>query len=194
MGLRLLRKAKNLKESIIQTDRRDTLLKLLPKYSICAEVGVNQGKLSERIIKLINPKKLILIDAWSVAVMRDNSDLQNSFTQNDFDLLYTHVYNKFVNKNNVEIIRKNSKEALESFPDGYFDWIYIDASHNYDDVLNDLELSRLKVKKDGIITGDDYVDAKGKWGSDVIRAVDDFAKKYGFHIESINDQFIIKLS
>ena len=60
--------------------------------------------------------------------------------------------------------------------------------------VKELELSRLKCKKDGIIAGDDYVDAKGKWGTDVIRAVDDFAKKYRFHIESINDQFIIKLS
>lgn len=194
MGLRLLRKFKNLKESIIKTDRRDILLKQLPKSCICAEIGVYKGKFSERIIELTNPKKLILVDAWDISVMRDNSDSHKSNTQYNFDLLYSHVYNKFKHKNIVEIIRKNSNEALESFTDGYFDWIYIDASHNYEDVLNDLELSRLKCKKDGIIAGDDYVDAKGKWGTDVIRAVDDFAKKYRFHIESINDQFIIKLS
>ena len=194
MGLRLLRKFKNLKESIIKTDRRDILLKQLPKSCICAEIGVFKGKFSERIIELTNPKKLILVDAWDISVMRDNSDSHKSNTQYNFDLLYSHVYNKFKHKNIVEIIRKNSNEALESFTDGYFDWIYIDASHNYEDVLNDLELSRLKCKKDGIIAGDDYVDAKGKWGTDVIRAVDDFAKKYRFHIESINDQFIIKLS
>ena len=194
MGLRLLRKFKNLKESIIKTDRRDILLKQLPKSCICAEIGVYKGKFFERIIELTNPKKLILVDAWDISVMRDNSDSHKSNTQYNFDLLYSHVYNKFKHKNIVEIIRKNSNEALESFTDGYFDWIYIDASHNYEDVLNDLELSRLKCKKDGIIAGDDYVDAKGKWGTDVIRAVDDFAKKYRFHIESINDQFIIKLS
>lgn len=194
MGLRLLRKFKNLKESIIKTDRRDILLKQLPKSCICAEIGVYKGKFSERIIELTNPKKLILVDAWDISVIRDNSDSHKSNTQYNFDLLYSHVYNKFKHKNIVEIIRKNSNEALESFTDGYFDWIYIDASHNYEDVLNDLELSRLKCKKDGIIAGDDYVDAKGKWGTDVIRAVDDFAKKYRFHIESINDQFIIKLS
>lgn len=194
MGLRLLRKFKNLKESIIKTDRRDILLKQLPKSCICAEIGVYKGKFSERIIELTNPKKLILVDAWDISVIRDNSDSHKSNTQYNFDLLYSHVYNKFKHKNIVEIIRKNSNEALESFTDGYFDWIYIDTSHNYEDVLNDLELSRLKCKKDGIIAGDDYVDAKGKWGTDVIRAVDDFAKKYRFHIESINDQFIIKLS
>lgn len=126
-------------------------------------------------------------------MMCDNSDVQNSFTQNDFDLLYSDVCEKFLNRNNVEIIRKNSKEALESFPDKYFDWIYIDASHNYDDVLNDLELSRLKLKKNGSIVGDDYVNAVGKWGNDVIRAVNEFSKKYSLHVDSINNQFIIKL-
>lgn len=126
--------------------------------------------------------------------MCNNSDVQNSFTYDYFDLLYTDVCDKFVNKNNVEIIRKNSKEALESFPEGYFDWIYIDASHKYEDVLNNLELSRLKLKEDGIIAGDDYVNAVGKWNDDVIRAVNDFVKKYVLHIKSINNQFIIKLS
>ena len=62
------------------------------------------------------------------------------------------------------------------FPNEYFDWIYIDASHRYEDVLNDLEMARLKVKLDGLILGDDYVNVVGKWDDDVIRAVDDFAK------------------
>ena len=113
MGLRLLRKAKDFKEYLLKTDRRDFLLKQMPKNSICAEVGVYKGKLSERILKLTNPKKLVLIDAWSVDVMCDNSDVQNSFTQNDFDLLYSDVCDKFLNKNNCEIIRKSSKEALD---------------------------------------------------------------------------------
>ncbi len=192
MGLRLLRKAKNLKESIIKNDRRDLLLKKLPKNAICAEVGVYKGKLSERILKITNPKKLVLIDAWSIKMMRDNSDVQNSFTQNDFDLLYSNVLKKFSNNDNIEIIRQNSKDALETFPDEYFDWIYIDASHHYEDVLQDLEMA--KAKAIGIIAGDDYVNAVGKWGDDVIRAVNDFAKKYKLHVESMNNQFIIKLS
>jgi len=194
MGLRLLRKARDLKESIVSGggDRRDFLLKKLPKNSICAEVGVWKGTLSKRIIKLTKPKRLILIDAWASDMMHDNSDVQN-LTQNDFDLLYSNVLKKFSDNDEVEIIRKNSKEAVKIFPDEYFDWIYIDASHHYEDVLQDLELARLKVKKGGIIAGDDYINAVGKWGLDVIKAVDNFAKKYGLHVESINNQFIIKL-
>lgn len=194
MGLRLLRRAKNLKEQIIKNDRRDPLLKKLPTNAICAEIGVYKGKLSERILEITKPKQLILIDAWSVSVMRDNSDVHNSLTQTDFDLLYSNVTKKFSKYDNVEIIRQNSKDGLNTFTDGYFDWIYIDASHHYEDVLSDLETARNKLKQDGILVGDDYVNSSGKWGDDVILAVDYFAKKYNLKVESLNDQFIIKLS
>lgn len=191
MGFRLLRRAKNLKSSIFE--RRDNLLKELPKNAICAEIGVYNGELSQRILNRKNPKELVLIDAWSMDFMKDNSHVQNSFTQEKFDKIYLNVLTKLQKYENVKIIRKNSIDAMKLFSDSYFDWIYIDASHEYQDVLNDLELALIKVKSDGIIAGDDYVDAKGKWGNDVIRAVNDFATKHNLHVKSINDQFLIKL-
>lgn len=51
MGLRLLRKTKDFKESLLKTDRRDFLLKQMPKNAPCAEVGVYKDKLSERILR-----------------------------------------------------------------------------------------------------------------------------------------------
>jgi len=62
MGFKLLRRAKNFTRSIFE--RRDQLLKKLPKNAICAEIGVYQGELSQRILNKTNPKKLVLIDAW----------------------------------------------------------------------------------------------------------------------------------
>ena len=49
-----------------------------------------------------------------------------------------------------------SGEALEKFPDDYFDWVYIDGNHNDPFVGQDLALARRKVKAGGIISGDDY--------------------------------------
>mgnify|MGYP001586602473 FL=1 len=191
MGFRLLRKAKNFKNSLFE--RRDNVLKELPKNSICAEIGVYKGELSQRILNKTKPKKLVLIDAWSIKVMKDNSDVQNSFTQQKFEQIYLDILKNFQKFNNVEVIRKNSIDAMKIFSDSYFDWVYIDASHRYQDVLNDLEISMNKVKSGGIIAGDDYIDVRGKWGDDVIRAVNDFAAKYNLDIKSINDQFMIKL-
>ena len=191
MGFKLLRRAKNFTRSIFE--RRDQLLKKLPKNAICAEIGVYQGELSQRILNKTNPKKLVLIDAWSTQLMKDNSDVQNSFTQEKFDQMYLNVLTKLQKYGNVEIIRKNSIDAMKFFSDAYFDWVYIDASHEYQDVLDDLETALIKVKSGGIIAGDDYVNAPNKWGDDVIRAVNDFSAKHSLHVKLINDQFMIKL-
>src|SRR5437879_13869474 len=44
---------------------RFELLTLLPSNGIVAEVGVDEGDYSEKILRLSNPKRLHLIDAWS---------------------------------------------------------------------------------------------------------------------------------
>jgi len=36
----------------------------MPKNSICAEIGVNRGNFSKSILKIVQPKKLYLIDPW----------------------------------------------------------------------------------------------------------------------------------
>jgi len=47
-------------------------------------------------------------------------------------------------------------EALGSFPDEYFDWIYIDAQHTYDGVKRDIAAARRKIKADGLLVFNDY--------------------------------------
>ena len=100
-----------------------------------------------------------------------------------------------IKKNKIKEVKKQKKqekqeEEKKRMIDPNEDCLY---KINDNNELNDLELALIKVKSDGIIAGDDYVDAKGKWGNDVIRAVNDFATKHNLHVKSINDQFLIKL-
>jgi hypothetical protein len=44
------------------TDHRKRLLKMMPKRSICAEIGVWKGDFSQRILDITNPSELHLID------------------------------------------------------------------------------------------------------------------------------------
>jgi predicted O-methyltransferase YrrM len=53
-------------------------------------------------------------------------------------------------------IRRASVEAAKLFADDSLDVVYIDASHNYIDVANDIDAWISKVKSGGIIAGHDY--------------------------------------
>ena len=44
---------------------RKFLLEMMPKNSVCAEIGVNQGQFSKEILEVVQPKKLHLIDPWA---------------------------------------------------------------------------------------------------------------------------------
>ena len=63
--------------------------------------------------------------------------------------------------------------AAELFPDEYFDFIYIDADHNYDAVKSDLEAWWPKLKRGGLFCGHDY-HMYGQINTDVKKAVDEF--------------------
>lgn len=47
-------------------------------------------------------------------------------------------------------------ECLKKFKDNYFDWVYIDLSHDYNHSMQELKILKNKVKKSGIICGHDW--------------------------------------
>ena len=53
-------------------------------------------------------------------------------------------------------IRKNSIEAADQFEDESLDFVFIDASHEYEDVKKDIQIWLPKIKKGGILAGHDY--------------------------------------
>lgn len=69
----------------------------------------------------------------------------------------------------IKIIKEYSIEASKLYEDEYFNIVYIDASHEYEDVKKDVQSWYPKVKKGGFICGDDYT--RGWPG--VVKAVDE---------------------
>ncbi len=57
---------------------------------------------------------------------------------------------------NVELICKDSYQASLMFPDNFFDLIYIDANHSYEEVKKDIINWLPKLKNTGTIAGHDY--------------------------------------
>jgi len=75
--------------------------------------------------------------------------------------------------------RMQSTEAVYEFTDNYFDWIFIDANHDYPYIKENLEIWTPKVKNGGIVSGHDY--DNGKWVG-IKKAVDEFVPKEKLNI------------
>ena len=131
---------------------RIEILKDLNKNCVCAELGVAYGEFSDQILKILEPKLLVLIDSYP----NDG----NFVDEGSLD----HLQKKFsnhVNNKQVKIINRDSISSVSIFEKNYFDWIYIDTTHEYNQTLKELRAWKDRIKKDGFIFGHDYV--MGNW-------------------------------
>ena len=103
---------------------REALLLLLPKEGVVAELGVYEGKFSEKIIEICKPKTLHLVDVWDTV----------RFSQVKKELVAAK-FAKEINKGSVQIQVVLSNKVVEQFKDDYFDWIFIDTDHSYKNTL-----------------------------------------------------------
>lgn len=125
----------------------------MPKNAICAEVGVYMGNFSQSILKESDPKELYLIDCW--VDTEGQFPLAAGGSSRLWDVMYEDIVERYKSNDNVRIIRDYSKNAISQFPDNFFDWVYLDACHLYQYVLEDLILLHAKVKSNGFVLGHD---------------------------------------
>lgn len=126
---------------------------------VVAEVG-SYGGISSEVLAL-HCEKLFCIDSWEDW----SGDGTIYKAMEEFDQMRS-------NYNHIEKLHMNGSDALEKFQNNFFDLVYIDASHWYDDVIKDIEGWLPKVKKGGYLVGHDY-----KEGIDVFYAVNDYFGK-----------------
>lgn len=155
------------------------------------EIGVRKGGNLKNLVK--NPKfkegKLYGLDCWHEAPERPEIN-DVGFSQFQLDQQYLQVINMFANQEHVEIVRDFSEEGSQKFEDGYFDFIYIDAAHDYDSVKKDVEIWWPKLKEGGIFSGHDYFPDTRIWRGKkcgVWEAVNEFAEKMGTEVHHMTD-------
>jgi hypothetical protein len=171
----------------------------MPKRSVCAEVGVNEGEFSKQILSVVGPRRLHLIDPWKHVEQYAEAHFGGlgSDGQALMDVRYERVKRELaaeIETGQVTIHRDFSSSASHEFEDSYFDWIYIDGNHLYEFVREDLEIYNPKVKAQGYLAGDDY-GVEGWWANGVQKAVDEFvAIRPDLNLELIGTQFLIRVS
>jgi len=120
------------------------------RYKVIAEVGVAKGK-NMRGILTYSPSADVITEYWAVDPWWANPEYPISG-----NVLYPLICEFMLEFPALRLIRLPSPEAAAIFPDGYFDLVYIDASHLYDAVRADVEVWLPKVRSGGLLCGHDY--------------------------------------
>ena len=113
-------------------DTRRSLLEMLPSGSVGAEIGVWKGDFSDRILSVVEPSHLHLIDPWKFEGGEKYGDAwyggKVAGAQPGMDTVHAGVLARFegpIREGIVHVHRMSSVEAASRFADNFFDWVYI---------------------------------------------------------------------
>jgi predicted O-methyltransferase YrrM len=125
----------HVKECRLYADRI-AMLRSFRKGGVWVEVGTAAGAFAGQILEICQPRELHLIDV-------------------DFNLVRK---DKHVSESDrVTFHQGFSWDVLQSFPDDYFDFIYIDANHDLYAVAKDTSAGMKKLNQDGVLIFNDYI-------------------------------------
>ncbi len=167
------------------SQRRVVVKNFMKPNTVGVELGVFRGVFSEFILNNTDLNKLFMVDAWDIfgevfswgkdytchgtlptAVARDEAaERTKSFGDRR------------------ELITSLSLDFLENTK-SKFDWIYIDATHDFENVYAELKMihERELLLQDGFIIVDDFKIEPANPHYGVFQAVREFSKNFPFEI------------
>lgn len=130
-----------------------TIVKKFPSGSKFVEIGSWKGKSSAFMaVEIANSGKQI--DFYCIDTFEGSVEHQNNPE-------LPHLYDIF--KSNMKPVedyyqdmKMTSMEAVKKFEDESLDFVFIDGSHEYEDIKDDIISWLPKVKRGGILAGHDY--------------------------------------
>lgn len=145
---------------------------------IGAEIGVRIGQNAIFLLEALSIKKIYLVDPF----IPYQDGREKYWKKEEQEEQYQQLLKNVIKYKEVEIVKLTSKEAREKLRDIYFDFVYIDANHEYESVKDDLDWWKL-LKIGGILGGHDYADWKG-----VKKAIDEFAKEKNLYLHILGQR------
>ncbi|NTW31665.1 MAG: class I SAM-dependent methyltransferase [Bacteroidetes bacterium] len=146
------------------------ILEYIPKNSIGVEIGVLGGDWSKHLLRVTQPKELVLIDTY----YSDDYPQAKRFTKKTHEQYIRNEFKPYDKQ--VKILKGLSWDSMATYNENYFDWIYIDAAHDYQSVKKDLFQAKRTIKETGLIIMNDYIMydhfTKEKYG--VVQATNEF--------------------
>ncbi len=141
---------------------KDLYTEMVKNYddAVFVEVGTWKGKsASYMATEIANSNKNIkfyCIDPWTGETLDSDPKGYDCIEKMEGTLFEHFLQNVHLVRNYLTPIRGLSNECVKHFDDSSLSFVYIDASHDYKSVLNDLEIWYPKIKKGGVLAGHDY--------------------------------------
>ena len=163
---------------------RSQIVSMMPKNAVAAELGVFTGVFSEFLLHQTKPRVFYMVDPWNLQYgeffpnwgpYTDNGSLETSAA-------LAAARRRAAHFEGAEIVVTHGYKWIKNLPDNHLDWIYLDSSHTYPDTMNELTLLSSKMKKDGIIFGDDCWTDPGGVHFGVFRAITAFCRSHPFEL------------
>lgn len=124
---------------------------------IVAEIGVALGTFSKFMIERFKPTQFHAFDLFQIhqdATLWGKPTIEVLGGRTHLDFYRREMINSPATVLTHEGLSSNT---LPKIPNSFFDLIYIDAAHTYDEVRADAELSASKLNRDGILIFNDYI-------------------------------------
>ena len=149
----------------IRTLDRNRLVRHFGEFGLLkgAEIGVDRGHFSEYILKYVPGSSLLCVDPWRWK-LRGESRYQSTVRRLE----------PFGER--VQIIRKDSFDAVKDVPDESLDFAFIDGDHTFDYVMTDIIWWAKKVRYGGVIAAHDVYRFRG---AGVVTAVETYTQVHG---------------
>ena len=144
-------------DASIRSGMRYLIKKFKKKPISVLEIGTRHGESAKVILKTLNVKKYTVIDPFTTYQDYKNDPANKLMTHGD------KIYKKTKKElkalcNNLIFLRgfSNNKKFLKNIKRNSLDLIFVDGNHEYNYVLEDLRNYFPKLKKEGILIGDDF--------------------------------------
>jgi hypothetical protein len=143
------------------------ILKNHPDWTKGAEIGVAQGRTLKAVLETCPNLVMLAVDAWEYVPDSEDTGMYEGMDHALNEQCVRLVAGAFPDR--VGILKGYSWGMASLVGDGTLDFVFIDASHAYEEVKADIKCWAPKVKPNGWILGHDYCE---RWDG-VRRAVDE---------------------
>lgn len=135
----------------------------VPSPARIVEVGLGHGKscifLAEAILNLGKDiERFIAVDNCEYGGVHQRNEIIANLVKSGLG-------------NKIEFMEMSSLDASTKFPDGYFNYVFLDSSHQYGQTKAEIKLWYLKLLHDGILSGHDIFSSENKEVSQAVKEV-----------------------